>query len=50
MSVLVDEGMRLDRLTTIGTGGMARAFSRPTTVVELEKLSPGPQSAPWRSS
>ena len=38
MNVSVEEGMRLDRLTTIGTGGMARAFSRPTTVVELEQL------------
>ena len=33
----VEEGMPLARLTTIGTGGAARAFGRPTTVSELEE-------------
>jgi UDP-N-acetylmuramate dehydrogenase len=31
----IDEGVRLARLTTIGTGGPARAFARPRTVSEL---------------
>jgi UDP-N-acetylmuramate dehydrogenase len=34
----VQEGVALSRLTTIGTGGPARAFARPGTVAELEQL------------
>ncbi len=34
----VDEGVALARLTTIGTGGPARAFARPEAVEELEQL------------
>ena len=30
------EDVALSRLTTIGTGGLARAFSEPRTIVELE--------------
>ena len=37
MSVSVEEGVRLDRLTTIGTGGEARAFAGVTTLAELER-------------
>ena len=33
----IEEGVELSRLTTIGTGGPARAFARPETVVELEE-------------
>jgi UDP-N-acetylenolpyruvoylglucosamine reductase len=32
----VDEGVRLSRFTTLGTGGPARAFARPETVEELQ--------------
>ena len=32
----IDEGVRLSRFTTLGTGGPARAFARPETVEELE--------------
>jgi len=32
----IEEGVALARLTTIGTGGPARAFVKPTTVAELE--------------
>jgi UDP-N-acetylmuramate dehydrogenase len=35
--VIVEEGVRLDRLTTIGTGGPARAFAQPRTPAELEE-------------
>jgi UDP-N-acetylmuramate dehydrogenase len=35
--VNVEEGAPLARLTTIGTGGPARAFARPSTLVELEQ-------------
>jgi UDP-N-acetylenolpyruvoylglucosamine reductase len=35
--VKVQEGMPLARLTTIGTGGPARAFAKPTTLGELEQ-------------
>jgi UDP-N-acetylmuramate dehydrogenase len=34
--VKIDEGVRLSRFTTLGTGGPARAFARPETVEELE--------------
>jgi UDP-N-acetylenolpyruvoylglucosamine reductase len=34
--VRVDENVPLARLTTIGTGGAARAFARPRTLEELE--------------
>jgi len=34
----IEEGVELRRLTTIGTGGPARAFARPETVEELQKL------------
>jgi UDP-N-acetylenolpyruvoylglucosamine reductase len=34
--IAIQEGIPLARLTTIGTGGLARAFARPTTEAELE--------------
>ncbi|TML71469.1 MAG: UDP-N-acetylmuramate dehydrogenase [Actinobacteria bacterium] len=34
----VEEGVALARLTTIGTGGRARAFARPESTDELEEL------------
>src|SRR4029078_1053694 len=34
----LEEGIELRRLTTIGTGGPARAFARPETVEELQDL------------
>ena len=33
----IETGVRLARLTTIGTGGPARAFARPSSVTELEE-------------
>ncbi len=33
----IEEGVALARLTTIGTGGPASAFARPSTVAELEQ-------------
>ena len=33
----IEEGVPLARSTTIGTGGPARAFARPTSVAELEE-------------
>ena len=33
--VKIQEGVRLERLTTVGVGGPARAFGRPQTVAEL---------------
>jgi UDP-N-acetylmuramate dehydrogenase len=33
-----EHGFALSRLTTIGTGGPARALARPTTLVELERV------------
>ncbi len=33
----IEDGVPLARLTTIGTGGPARAFARPATLVELEQ-------------
>ncbi len=33
-----EEGASLARLTTIGTGGPARAFARPSTLAELEEV------------
>jgi UDP-N-acetylmuramate dehydrogenase len=35
--VRIEEGVDLARLTTLGTGGPARAFSRPETLEELEQ-------------
>jgi UDP-N-acetylenolpyruvoylglucosamine reductase len=35
--VKIEEGVALARLTTIGTGGTARAFAKPTTLAELEE-------------
>jgi UDP-N-acetylenolpyruvoylglucosamine reductase len=35
--VKIEEGVELRRLTTIGTGGPARAFARPETAGELEE-------------
>jgi len=35
--VRIEEGVSLSRLTTIGTGGPARALARPETIAELEK-------------
>ena len=37
VGVKLDRGVPLSRLTTIGTGGPARAFGRPSTVAELEE-------------
>jgi UDP-N-acetylenolpyruvoylglucosamine reductase len=34
--VNIDEGVRLSRFTTLGTGGPARAFARPETIEELQ--------------
>jgi len=34
--VKIDEGVRLSRFTTLGTGGPARAFARPESVKELQ--------------
>jgi UDP-N-acetylenolpyruvoylglucosamine reductase len=34
----VQEGVRLARFTTLGTGGPARAFARPETETEVEEL------------
>ncbi len=36
MTVAIERGVRLSRLTTIGTGGPARAFAQPATQTELE--------------
>jgi len=36
--VNVEEGVSLSRLTTLGTGGPARAFARPRSQAELEEL------------
>jgi UDP-N-acetylenolpyruvoylglucosamine reductase len=36
--VNVEEGVELSRLTTLGTGGPARAFARPETEAEVEEL------------
>jgi UDP-N-acetylmuramate dehydrogenase len=35
--VNVEEGVPLARLTTIGTGGPARAFAKPESLAELEQ-------------
>src|SRR4051812_18688775 len=35
--VKIDEGVRLERLTTVGIGGPARAFARPRTLAELQE-------------
>jgi UDP-N-acetylmuramate dehydrogenase len=35
--VKVEEGVRLERLTTLGTGGPARAFARPESLDELHE-------------
>jgi len=35
--VKIEDGVALARLTTIGTGGPARAFARPATLPELEQ-------------
>ena len=34
----IEEGVRLSRFTTLGTGGPARAFARPESVAEVEEL------------
>jgi UDP-N-acetylmuramate dehydrogenase len=34
----LEEGVELSRFTTLGTGGPARAFARPTSVEEVEEL------------
>jgi UDP-N-acetylmuramate dehydrogenase len=35
--VILEEGVRLSRFTTLGTGGPARALARPETLPELEQ-------------
>src|SRR5436190_4041106 len=35
--VKIEEGVRLERLTTVGIGGPARAFARPGTLAELQE-------------
>jgi UDP-N-acetylenolpyruvoylglucosamine reductase len=35
--VKIEEGARLERLTTVGIGGPARAFARPGSLAELEQ-------------
>jgi UDP-N-acetylenolpyruvoylglucosamine reductase len=37
MRATIDKGMPFSRLTTIGTGGPAAAFARPTSLGELER-------------
>ena len=37
LGMKIAENMALARLTTIGTGGPARAFAKPTTLAELEQ-------------
>ena len=34
----IEEGIRLARFTTLGTGGPARAFARPESEEEVEEL------------
>src|SRR4051794_23849329 len=34
---VIEEGVRLERLTTVGIGGPARAFARPSTLPELQE-------------
>ena len=34
----IEAGVELSRFTTLGTGGPARAFARPETIVEVEQL------------
>ena len=47
----IERGRPRSRLTTIGTGGPARAFARPETLAELEEaLAVGRPSATCRSS
>jgi UDP-N-acetylenolpyruvoylglucosamine reductase len=36
--VNIEEGVRLSRFTTLGTGGPARAFARPESQAEVEEL------------
>jgi UDP-N-acetylmuramate dehydrogenase len=36
--VTLEEGVKLARFTTLGTGGPARAFARPESVAEVEEL------------
>jgi len=36
--VTIEEGVLLAKLTTIGTGGPARAFAKPSTLAELEHV------------
>jgi len=36
--VRIEEGVELSRLTTLGTGGPARAFARPESEAEVEEL------------
>jgi UDP-N-acetylmuramate dehydrogenase len=36
--VKIEEGVELSRYTTLGTGGVARAFARPDTVAAVEQL------------
>jgi UDP-N-acetylenolpyruvoylglucosamine reductase len=38
VSLAIEEGVEAARLTTIGTGGVARYFARPETLEELEEL------------
>ena len=42
----IEEGVELARFTTMGTGGPARAFARPETVVELEEALAVGEPAP----
>ena len=41
----VEEGVPLSRLTTIGTGGPAAAFARPSSLEELRRRLPGQTNA-----
>jgi len=36
--VKIEHGVQLERFTTLGTGGPARAFARPATIAEVEEL------------
>ena len=48
----IEEGVALSRFTTLGTGGPARWFARPSTVAELEEALAwaAERGSRWRSS
>jgi UDP-N-acetylmuramate dehydrogenase len=48
--VEVEEGMRLERLTTVGIGGPARAFARPASVDQLVAALRWAADRGWRAA